>query len=502
MKKYIHLFVRYFTGALFIFSGLVKLNDPSGFAIKLNEYFDVFAQDFSVQQDSINLSCEVNKKVVFSKKYALYSFDKIKNVEWHINPYKVENPPPATQYEVYGNWGGAQFKSDSFINPPIISARLSIQKGGEIIFEKNETTDSSNSSIRDFQYQIDLAKHVKSETFLYGFFKSCKEDSLYFSGLFCALEVILGFAMIIGWQMNVALFITALLVVFFTFLTWYSAYYNKVTDCGCFGDFLKLKPWQSFQKDLVLIVLVAVMYWGKSSYSPWFEKKRGNIIMAVFIVLTFSFGILCYLYLPVWDFLPYKKGNNIKEIINSIPKGERATDSISLKFVLVKGSDSVKVTSKEYANYTSKGYVFSRQDRQVILEGYKSPIHDFSIIDQETGINYSDSMLNTSSPQVIYILNVLESSNEKELEQITALYHWAKQNKYSFYALTSASLETSRTFEQKNKLPFRFYAADQKMLMTMSRYHSSLYLFHGATVIDKWSGIHIPHKEQLALLLK
>lgn len=43
------------TGALFVFSGIVKLNDPSGFGIKLNEYFDVFAQDLATPQDSMRL---------------------------------------------------------------------------------------------------------------------------------------------------------------------------------------------------------------------------------------------------------------------------------------------------------------------------------------------------------------------------------------------------------------------------------------------------------------
>ncbi len=35
---------RYFVGVLFIFSGLIKANDPLGFAYKLQEFFDVFGQ--------------------------------------------------------------------------------------------------------------------------------------------------------------------------------------------------------------------------------------------------------------------------------------------------------------------------------------------------------------------------------------------------------------------------------------------------------------------------
>lgn len=502
MKKYLNLFVRYFTGALFIFSGIVKLNDPSGFAIKLNEYFDVFAQDVAVKQDSVKLVCEVNNKKLISKTYAIYAFDKVKNVDWHINPNKVDNPPPYTRFEVFGTWGGTQFISDSFVNPPVLTAKFSLLKNNQIVFQKIEKIDTGQYGIRDYAYQIDIAKFVKPESWLHGFFKSCKNYSLYFSIFFCALEVILGFAIIIAWQMDIALFITALLVVFFTFLTWYSAYYNKVTDCGCFGDFLKLKPWASFKKDLVLIVLVGMMYLGKKNYSSWFEKQRGNIVMVVFSGGTLLFGILCYLYLPQWDFLPYKKGNDIKEIMTFVPKGERATDSISLKFVLQKENDSVKVTSKEYASYTEKGYIFSRQDRQVIVEGYKSPIHDFSIMDQLHGIDYTDSMLDSKVPQILYIVPVLDAANTNQIEKVVELYKWAMSKNYKFYALTSASSEPAKEFCLKYKLPFSFFASDQKMLMTMARYNPTIYLFDGATVKDKWSGNHIPTIENLQSYLK
>jgi hypothetical protein len=185
-----------------------------------------------------------------------------------------------------------------------------------------------------------------------------------------------------------------------------------------------------------------------------------------------------------------------------IPKGERATDSVSLKFVLYKGNDSVKVTSKEYASYIEKGYVFSRQDRQVIVEGYKSPIHDFSIMNQLQGIDYTDSMLNAKVPQVVFIIPVLDASNTEQIEKVISIYQWVTSKKYKFYALTSASTEPAKEFCLKYKLPFSFFASDQKMLMTMARYNPTLYLFDGAIVKDKWSGNHIPTIENLESYLK
>jgi hypothetical protein len=129
-------------------------------------------------------------------------FDKVKNVDWHINPIKVDNPPPYTRFEVFGTWGGTHFISDDYVDPPVLTAKFTLLKNNQIVFEKIEKIDTGQYGIRDYTYQIDIAKFVKPESSLHGFFKSCKDYSLYFSVFFCALEVILGFAMIIAWQMD------------------------------------------------------------------------------------------------------------------------------------------------------------------------------------------------------------------------------------------------------------------------------------------------------------
>ena len=62
----------------------------------------------------------------------------------------------------------------------------------------------------------------------------------------CAAEIGLGVATLAGAKMNFTSWSLLLMIVFFTFLSFYSWYFNKVTDCGCFGDALHLTPLQSF----------------------------------------------------------------------------------------------------------------------------------------------------------------------------------------------------------------------------------------------------------------
>ena len=74
------------------------------------------------------------------------------------------------------------------------------------------------------------------------------------------LEVVLGVMLLIGYKTKFTVWSLLILIVLFTFLTFYSAYFNVVKDCGCFGDALKLTPWESFTKDVVLLVFILILY--------------------------------------------------------------------------------------------------------------------------------------------------------------------------------------------------------------------------------------------------
>src|SRR5690606_26204264 len=77
------------------------------------------------------------------------------------------------------------------------------------------------------------------------------------------LEVLLGVMLLVGFRIKFTIWSLFVMIVFFTFLTFYSAYFNKVTDCGCFGDAIKLTPWESFFKDIILLILILVLLYGK-----------------------------------------------------------------------------------------------------------------------------------------------------------------------------------------------------------------------------------------------
>lgn len=97
----------------------------------------------------------------------------------------------------------------------------------------------------------------------------------------------------------------------FTFLTFYSACYSKVTGCGCFGDFIKLAPWESFWKDIVLLISIAFLFAGKDNISPAFKGWKSAIATLIAIGVSIWFPIYTNGNLPVKDFLAYAEGKDI-----------------------------------------------------------------------------------------------------------------------------------------------------------------------------------------------
>ncbi|MDX1907833.1 MAG: DoxX family protein [Bacteroidia bacterium] len=125
-------------------------------------------------------------------------------------------------------------------------------------------------------------------------------------------EIALAIALILGWQMNLTAWLTMLMMVFFTILTGYSHYTGTVTDCGCFGDALKLAPWESFVKDIILTLMLIPVFLVRRSIHPVPNGRIAGWITALTFVVTGIFSWYCHEHLPMIDFRAYKIGTDLK----------------------------------------------------------------------------------------------------------------------------------------------------------------------------------------------
>src|SRR5690554_1774445 len=138
--------------------------------------------------------------------------------------------------------------------------------------------------------------------------------------LLVIVEVLVGVALLIGYFKRLTLWLLLLMIVFFTFLTFYSAYFNKVTDCGCFGDAIPLTPWESFYKDVILLVLIIILFVGSKYIRPLFTRSIRSILVLLSLVICLAIGYYVLNHLPIMDFRAYKVGTDIQKAME-IPEG-------------------------------------------------------------------------------------------------------------------------------------------------------------------------------------
>ena len=182
----------------------------------------------------------------------------------------------------------------------------------------------------------------------------------------CIFEIIVGVALLIGAYTTFNLWLLLLMIVFFTLLTGYSAITNKVTDCGCFGDAIKLKPVESFLKDVVLLVMIVVMFIGKKYITPLFNKTITSIALGTSLLVTTFFTFNTYMFLPVIDFLPYKVGNDIQTLMTLPPDAKK--DSVVMMFIYEKDGKRMELSVDQLSNI-DETYKFIDRIDKIIVEG-------------------------------------------------------------------------------------------------------------------------------------
>lgn len=358
MKILLHI-VRYLVGIIFIFSGLVKLNDPVGTQIKLEEYFEVFATDFPAMHD----------------------------------------------------------------------------------------------------FWLGLVPYA-----------------LYFSILMSAAEVVLGVALLVSWQLRKINWILLLLIVFFTFLTFYSAYYNKVTDCGCFGDFIKLKPWTSFTKDVVLLILILFLIWGQKV----FMNRRTGSMVGLSAILALGLAIYAIRYLPPFDFLPYKVGNNI-------PKLMQPSEPLRYKYIMEK--DGKTQEFEQYPTDTTYKY----KEMVLINENAKPKITDYKVWN-ETG-DYTQETF--KGKKFIIIIKNTPDLNRASLAGIKKVAEEVKAQGVEPIILTSHSDEEIKNILTAHAINIPYYLADATVLKTIIRSNPGIWLLQDGTVKGKWHYNTLPNSQQI-----
>jgi len=318
----------------------------------------------------------------------------------------------------------------------------------------------------------------------------------------CALEILLGALLLLGFYRRVLAWGLLLLIIFFTFLTFYSAFFEVVTSCGCFGDAIPLTPWESFTKDLVLLAFILVIFALRDHIRPvTADRQTQAMATAALVVISLGAGIYTYNYLPVIDFLPYKKGNNIPELM-VLPEGAEP-DQYEIMYRL-KHADTGEertVSDKAYLDEgiwkDEKWEIVGEPTSKLVKKGYTIPITDLMITD-ENGEDHTQNIITNPYYNLIIVAYDLQATNKEALAKINELVREAA-TMYNTRAvlLTSASSEEAAALSRELDLLAEVFYADAVPLKSMVRANPGVMLMQNGVIINKWHHHTVPDFERL-----
>lgn len=314
--------------------------------------------------------------------------------------------------------------------------------------------------------------------------------------ILCSMEFMLGVLMFFGFYRKPIRRAALVFMAFFTVLTLIDALTNRVSDCGCFGDAVKLTNWQTFWKNIVLDALLAGIFVcdRKVNFAP--SRVNSKVLTTVFAVLILGFAIYSSVYEPVIDFRPWKIGNKMIAVGDEVtpPLSFATYQNNATKEVREFATEDLMVEYQKDPDFASKWtFVDSRVENTntVMAEGFS--LQALGLDEDET----ADIMSDTSSDLYMITAYDLTKSKDKGVRRALAFANKALESGARAIIVTASSEANCATFIEKYKATnILFYSADDKAIKTILRSNPGIIKIRMGRVADKWSWRSLPNPEE------
>lgn len=309
-----------------------------------------------------------------------------------------------------------------------------------------------------------------------------------FAFILCAAELAIGLLLLFGAGMQLGIWGVFLFMLGFTPLTLYLAIANPVSDCGCFGDAILLSNWQTFFKNIVLLLAAIILFANRKNLKSKSTAQWNFGITILLIVISFLPSIHGYRNLPAMDFRPYSIGTNLHDAM-ATPEGAPAD---VYKTTLLYQKDGV---TKEFdeTNYPWQDTTWQFVDSKSVLikKGYTPPIHDF-VLTSKYGVDITDSLINYHGYTFIAVAKRMEKMTDRGAKAMMELHEKATKAGVGFICATASPDAEIQAFIGKYGT-IRCVSGDETMLKTIIRANPGIVLLHNGTVIGKWHWRNIPN---------
>ncbi|MCZ2100169.1 MAG: hypothetical protein LC107_01365 [Chitinophagales bacterium] len=403
--------------------------------------------------------------------------------------------------------------------------------------------------------------------FIAPLFPLLSEYALAFAIFMIILEIILGIMLIIGDRPKLTAWLFFLIVLFFTALTgftfltgyvpvdqnffsfsaWtdFKASNMRVTDCGCFGDFIKLDPRTSFMKDVFLMVpALYFLFRYKDMHQFFGQKSRNLIVLFSTIFLIFYSFYNFYWNEPHVDFRPFKNNANIAEIYQQEKAAANAVQVIAMK---MRNKNTGEIKEFPFADYM-KNLATITEEYETIEQIKTDPaipstkISDFSILDFDGDENESLFLHNpepilmvqiydpkyTAIPEkiivrdsifvndtvvkpegIVIVSKALSKVEEREVDGykivwdndfiytlksvIKPLMEQATKDNVAMAVVTSGiDAEKADLLAKETGIDAQYFTADEKLLKTIMRSNPGVLLWKNGVILHKWHYKKLP----------
>ncbi|AZJ35075.1 DoxX family protein [Tenacibaculum singaporense] len=261
--------------------------------------------------------------------------------------------------------------------------------------------------------------------------------ALPFSILLIVTELVLGIMLLVGYKPKLTVWSLFGLNLIFLFLTWYSYTYNKVTDCGCFGDALKLTPKETFYKNVVFMVFIVILILGVKHIKPLVSNKFSSLttFSSVFLALIVTYYVLQHL--PIIDFRAYSIGTDI-----------------------------------------AKGMEYPEDSDEL------PPIHDF-MIETDEGDKLEEMLAKEKA--MLVIMSNLKKTEKDGIADVSKIAKQASEQGYEIYVLTASYIEDLAATQKEYGLPYTFGFCDETALKTVIRANPGIVTVKRGIIAGKWN---------------
>ena len=306
------------------------------------------------------------------------------------------------------------------------------------------------------------------------------------------LELLLGVCMLLNVRTQWTAWISLLFYMVMTPLTLYIALTNPVSDCGCFGDAIVLTNWQTFWKNVVLIILSILLVVLRKSVRQLWSNWMEMLIAALTIVVAIAFMVWTKHHLPIKDFRPYKMGNHLPTLME-YPE-DAAPDVYEYSFVYAKDGVEQTFTLENYPKGDST-WTFVRQNSKLIQKGYEPPIHDFEIVNAY-GEDMTWDILESEEPVTLVVMYDLAKADKNQMAKVEALASNLLASSPddllasspNFYILTGSGTDEIIAFSMEYpSLSECICTCDPVTLKTIVRANPGVIVLQNGVVIDKYN---------------